>query len=144
MAKESLFEADVIVDPESLRKLQKTIPKALAIASINTIERLMDKVEEVSLIGKYTQTAKPRKPLGSTYIRTFALQRSSKKRIISNQPPSIEGKWEADIKYASRVIGSLAEQDMIHAGRWPPFETVMRSLKIWDQRFFDEEIARLK
>lgn len=144
MAEKSLFEADVIVDPESLKRLQKTMPKALTIASVRTIERLMDRVEEVSLITKYTQNAKPRKPLNSTYIRTFALQRSSKKRIISNQPPSIEGKWEADIKYASRVIGSLADQDPIHVGRWPPFETVIRSLKIMDQRFFDEEIERLK
>jgi len=142
MAKKSLFEVDVVIDPESLRELQKTIPKALEIASVRTVERLMDRVEEVSLITIYTQNAKPRKPLNSTYIRTFALQRSSEKQITSSDFP-IEGKWKADIKYASRVIGSLADQDPIHAGRWPPFETVIRSLKIFDQRFFDEEIARL-
>lgn len=143
MAKKPLLEAEIVIDEKSLKALQKSIPKVLDIVSTKTVERLMDKLEELTSITKYTQTAHPRKPEGSTYHRTFQLQRSSQKQIVRNTLP-VEGLWEAKAKYASRVIGFAADQAPIHQGRWRIFEGAIIGLKRLDQRIFDEEIERLK
>jgi hypothetical protein len=105
--------------------------------------RLLDIVEETTLIRQYTQTAKPAKPLGSDYIRIFRLQRSSEKKITRDKLP-VEGRWEAKTQYASWVIGLAAQQAPIHMGRWPVLELAIGNANRLASPIFDEEMSKEK
>lgn len=143
MAKESLIDLDIVIDPKSAKKLQKQSVAEITKATVRTVETLIERAEQATLITTYTQSAGPHKPEGSTYIRTFALQRSSDRRIIRNTLP-VEGRWEAKALYASRVIGLAKDQAPIHAGRWPILEGVINNINFIAQGIFDEEIEKLK
>jgi hypothetical protein len=142
VAKKSLINVEVEIDPKSAKKLQKESAAKSELATVRTVERLLERVEDTTLIKQYTQTAKPAKPLGSDYIRTFRLQRSSERRITRDKFP-VEGIWEAKARYASRVIGLAKDQAPIHAGRWPPLEVAINQVNINAQSDFDKEVARL-
>lgn len=142
MAKRSLIDVDVEIDTKSAKKLQKQSTEEIERATVRTADRLTERVEDTTLITQYTQSAKPAKPLGSSYVRTFRLQRSSERRIISNTFP-VEGSWEAKTEYASRVIGLAKNQAPIHAGRWPSLELAIAQVNASAQKDFDEEIERL-
>ncbi|MCK5062283.1 hypothetical protein KAR28_07095, partial [Candidatus Parcubacteria bacterium] len=103
----------------------------------------LDVVEDSTLITQYTQTSKPSKPTGSTYIRTFRLQRSSRKQITRNKLP-IEGTWEAKTRYASYVIGLAGEQAAIHVGRWPVLELALNNANVKAPQIFNEEMSKEK
>lgn len=142
MAKESLIDVEVEIDPKSAKKLQRQSIKSIETVAIRTVERLTKRAEDTTLITQYTQTAKPAKPTGSDYIRTFRLQRSSERRITHRALP-VEGIWEAKVKYASQVIGLAKDQAPIHAGRWPSLELAINQVNTNVQKDFDEEVARL-
>lgn len=127
-------------------KLDKAAKKLLSGETINraterTVEKLLDRAEDATLITQYTQTARPAKPQDSTYIRTFRLQRSSKKQVRKSGSV-IEGKWEARTAYASFVIGKSAQQAAIHIGRWPPLELAINNVEVNAQKDFDREIKK--
>ncbi len=143
MAKETLLDLDVVITPKSLKKLQKQSVSEITKATIRTVETLTERAEQATLIKTYTQNAGPHKPEGSTYIRTFRMQRSSERRIVRSTLP-VEGIWEAKISYASRVIGLAKDQAPIHAGRWPILEGVINNINFIAQSVFDKEIAGLK
>jgi hypothetical protein len=143
MAKKSLIGVEIEIDPRSVKKLQKQSTKEIELATVRTVERLTERAEDTTLITQYTQTAKPSKPLGSDYIRTFKLQRSSKRRIIRDTFP-VEGSWEAKTKYASLVIGLAKDQAPIHRGRWPVLELAIANVEANAQSDFDKEVARIK
>lgn len=142
MAKKSLINVEVEIDPKSAQKLQKRSTKEIERATVRTVERLTERAENATLIRQYTQTAKPAKPLGSDYIRTFRLQKSSERRIVRDTFP-VEGSWEAKTEYASRVIGLAKDQAPIHAGRWPSLELAINEVNVNAQKDFDEEVKRL-
>jgi len=142
MAKKSLIDVDIEIDPKSAKKLQKQFAGGIWAATLATIKRLLKRAEDATLITQYTQTARPAKPTGSDYIRTFKLQRSSERRIV-HRPLPVEGLWEAKIRYASQVIGLAADQAPIHAGRWPSLELAIREVNANAQKDFDEEVERL-
>jgi hypothetical protein len=142
MAKKSLIDVDIEIDTKSAKKLQKQFTGGIWAATLATIKGLTKRAEDATLITQYTQTAKPAKPLGSDYIRTFRLQRSSERRIV-HRPLPVEGIWEAKARYASRVIGLAKDQAPIHAGRWPPLEVAINQVNINAQSDFDKEVARL-
>jgi len=142
MAKKSLIDVEVEIDPKSAKKLQKQSTKNIEIATVRTVERLTERAEQATLITQYTQAAQPTKPAGSTYIRTFKMQRSSERRI-THRPLPVEGSWEAKTKYASSVIGLAQDQAPIHRGRWPPLELAINNINANAQKDFDEEVERL-
>lgn len=142
MAKKSLIDVEVEIDPKSAKKLKKESIKNIELATVRTVDRLTARAEDATLITQYTQTAQPARPLGSDYIRTFKLQRSSERRITRKTLP-VEGIWEAKIRYASQVIGLAADQAPIHAGRWPSLELTINAVNANAQKDFDEEVERL-
>ncbi len=142
MAKKSLIEVEVEIDPKSAKKLQKQSTREIERATVRTVDRLTERAEDATLIARYTQTAKPAKPIGSDYIRTFRLQRSSERRIIRDAFP-VEGSWEAKTEYASRVIGMAKDQAPIHVGRWPALELAINQVNANAQKDFDKEVERL-
>lgn len=142
MAKKSLIDIEVEIDPKSAKKLQKQSTREIERATVRTVDRLTERAEDATLITQYTQTAKPAKPTGSDYIRTFRLQRSSERRIIRNTLP-VEGIWEAKTQYASQVIGLAKDQAPIHAGRWPALELAINEVNANAQKDFDKEVERL-
>ena len=142
MAKKSLIEVEVEIDPKSAKKLQKQSIREIERATVGTVNRLTARAEDATLITQYTQAARPNKPTGSDYIRTFRLQRSSERRIIRDTLP-VAGIWEAKTQYASLVIGLAADQAPIHAGRWPALELAINQVNANAQKDFDKEIARL-
>ncbi len=142
MAKKSLISVEVEIDPKSIKKLQKQSTREIERAAVGTVNRLTARAEDATLITQYTQTAKPNKPTGSDYRRTFRLQRSSERRIIRDTLP-VEGIWEAKTQYASMVIGLAADQAPIHAGRWPALELAINQVNTNAQKDFDKEVARV-
>ncbi len=142
MAKKSLVSVEVEIDPKSIKKLQKQSTREIERAAVGTVNRLTARAEDATLITQYTQTARPAKPTGSDYIRTFRLQRSSERRIVRDTLP-VEGIWEAKTQYASMVIGLAADQASIHAGRWPVLELAINQVNTNAQKDFDKEIERL-
>jgi hypothetical protein len=138
----SVLDVEIVVDQSDVKQLEK-IPEQTEQATIRTVARLLDVVEDTTLIRQYTQTAKPAKPLGSDYVRTFRLQRSSKKEITRERLP-VAGQWEAKTEYASMVIGLAAQQAPIHAGRWPILELAISNANRLASPIFDEEMAKEK
>ena len=133
---------EITIDKEDVKQFAKT-PDKINAAAVRTTQRLLDRLEAATLITTYTQNAGPHKPEGSTYIRTFRLQRSSKKQITRKTFP-VEGRWEAKAEYASRVIGLAAQQAAIHAGRWPILEGAINNVNFIAPKVFDEEMAKEK
>lgn len=132
----------IVINEKDIKRFAQT-PDKIEAAAVRMTERLLDRLEELTFIRAYTQTAKPRKPEGSTYRRTFRLQRSSKKQITRKTFP-VEGHWEAKADYASRVIGLAPQQAAIHAGRWPILEGAINNVEFIAPKVFDEEIAKEK
>lgn len=67
----------------------------------------------------YGPNSRPKQPPGSTYQRTFTLQRSSKKIRAKQLGNKISGVWLSQgsiAPYNIEVIGN--KQKAIHAGRW--------------------------
>ena len=95
------------------------------------VDELLDLVEGTQIL-KYSTSAFPAPPPGSTYTRTFALQGASETRRISAKLPMISGEWsanEAKAKHAKYVLGKKSQQAKIHRGRWMPTEDVEASVK---------------
>jgi hypothetical protein len=136
------LNVEIIVDQNDVEQVEK-IPGQTERATIRMVARLLDLIEDTTLIRQYTQLAKPAKPLGSDYIRTFRLQRSSKKQITRSTLP-IVGSWEAKTEYASMVIGLSSQQAPIHAGRWPMLELAIGNANKSASPIFDEEMAKEK
>lgn len=136
------LDVQIIVDQDDVKQLEK-IPGQIERATVRMVGKLLDVVEDTTLIRQYTQTAKPAKPAGSNYTRTFSLQRSSDKQITRDKLP-VEGSWEAKTQYASMVIGLAADQAPIHAGRWPALELAINQVNTNAQKDFDKEVERLK
>ncbi len=136
------LDVQIIIDQNDIKQLEK-IPVQTGRATVRMVVRLLDVVEDTTLIRKYTQTAKPAKPTGSDYIRTFRLQRSSEKKITRDKLP-VEGIWEAKTQYASMVIGLAAQQAPIHAGRWPVLELAIGNANRLASPIFDEEMSKEK
>lgn len=136
------LDVQIIVDQNDIKQLEK-IPSQIERATVRMVARLLDVVEDTTLIRQYTQTAKPAKPPGSDYIRTFRLQRSSDKQITRAKLP-VEGSWEAKTEYASMVIGLAAQQAPIHTGRWPVLELAVGNVNRLASPIFDEEMSKEK
>lgn len=136
------LQIEISIDEKDVKQFAQTRSKIEA-ATVRMTGRLLDTLEAATFIKTYTQTAGPRKPEGSTYRRTFRLQRSSEKQITRNTFP-VEGRWEAKADYASRVIGLAAQQAPIHAGRWPILEGPINRVNFIAQSVFDEEMAKEK
>lgn len=136
------LDVQIIVDQNDIKQLEK-IPAQTGRATVRMVVRLLDVVEDTTLIRQYTQTAKPAKPTGSDYIRTFRLQRSSDKQITRDKLP-VEGSWEAKTEYASFVIGLDAQQAPIHSGRWPVLELAIGNVNRQAPPIFDEEMSKEK
>jgi hypothetical protein len=136
------LDVQIIVDQGDVKRLEK-IPGQIERATVRMVARLLDVVEDTTLIRQYTQTAKPAKPTGSDYRRTFELQRSSDKQITRDKLP-VEGSWEAKTEYASWVIGLAAQQAPIHMGRWPVLELAIGNVNRLASPIFDEEMSKEK
>lgn len=134
------LDVQIIVDQNDIKQLEK-IPLQTGRATVRMVGRLLDVIEDSTLIRQYTQTAKPAKPTGSDYIRTFRLQRSSQKKITRDKLP-VSGTWEAKTEYASMVIGFAAQQAPIHAGRWPVLELAIGNANRSASPIFDEEMNK--
>lgn len=97
-------------------------------ANLNTaVDKILDLVEN-SQIKSYTAGGNPARPSGSTYVRTFTLQRASEKERTGSKLPDISGVWRANegkARYAPYVLGSRAEQAAVHRGRWKALEDVI-------------------
>ncbi len=132
----------IVINEKDVKRFART-PDKIEAAAVRMTGRLLDTLEATTLIATYTQNAGPRKPEGSTYRRTFRLQRSSEKQITRSTFP-VEGRWEAKVDYASRVIGLAAQQATIHAGRWPILEGAINNVEFIAPKVFDEEIAKEK
>lgn len=81
---------------------------------------------------KYTASAFPAPPPGSTYTRTFALQNAFETRVTSTKLPTISGEYsvnEAKAKHASFVVGKKSQQAKMHRGRWKSQEEVEKEVK---------------
>jgi hypothetical protein len=141
--------ADVVslelsINPKSLAKFEADTKGVTERALAITIEGALDRIEKATLIKDYTQNSKPSKPEGSTYRRTFRLQDSSRKEMTSKKLPKISGRWEARIKYASQVIGPIAEQSEIHKGRWPALELAINNVNTTIADDFDKAMKKVQ
>ena len=136
------LDVQIVINQDDIKQLEK-IPAQTGRATVRMVARLLDVVEDTTLIRQYTQTAKPAKPTGSDYIRTFRLQRSSEKKITRDKLP-VEGSWEAKTQYASMVIGLAAQQAPVHVGRWPALELAIDNVNRLASPIFDEEMNKEK
>lgn len=105
----SIMDRDIAAETERIR--------AGLVAGVKDI---LDLVEGIQA-GTYTPTGKPPPPAGSTYERTMTLQKASKKEMISEQLPNIEGRWYIDeliASYGDYVLGKRSRQARVHRGRW--------------------------
>jgi len=136
------LKIDIVVDQNDIDKLGKEARRGVETAALVMTERLLDKVEEATLVRKYTQNSNPSKPPGSTYIRKFILQSSSSKAITKSNLP-IEGTWIARARYASFVVGEADQQAAIHKGRWPALEVALTAVVSNAQPIFDDEFKKV-
>lgn len=136
------LQIEISIDEDDVKQFART-PDKIEAAAVRMTGRLLDRLEAATLIKTYTQNAGPHKPEGSTYIRTFRLQRSSHKEIVRDKFP-VEGRWEAKAGYASEVIGLAEQQAAIHVGRWPILEGAINNVNFIAPKVFDEEMAKEK
>lgn len=99
------------------------------------LNRAVDELLELTAntqILKYSASAFPTPPPGSTYTRTFTLQSASETRRTSTKLPVISGEWSANegkAKHARFVLGKRSQQARIHRGRWKSQEEVEKEVK---------------
>lgn len=141
MAK-NLVELEFEIDQRSIDKMSKQSKRVIEKAAAIAVERMVKRVEDATLITQYTQNARPAKPAGSTYIRTFRLQSSSETRLVRDTFP-IEARWEAKTEYASFVIGMAEDQAEIHKGRWPSLELAITNVNMTAQDEFDKAMEKV-
>jgi len=99
-------------------KLADDIQAAIVKGAIAGVNFGLDAVAGTQ-VETYTANARPKQPAGSTYRRTFTLQKSSKKKRARRRGTSVVGTWLSDsaiAPYNVEVIGK--RQKPIHAGRW--------------------------
>lgn len=130
------------IDEKSLADFQRATEKQIEQAAAMTVFALAQLVGDKSLLTQYTQNSKPAKPTGSTYIRTFNLQRSSQTRLVRDTMP-VEASWEAKTEYASYVIGKTDQQAAIHSGRWPNLEYTIKEVEKEAPKIFDESMRKV-
>ncbi len=101
-------------------------------AGLNSaVDALLVEVANTQIL-KYTASAFPSLPSGSSYTRSFALQGASETRRTGTKLPDIGGEWsanEAKAKHAPFVLGKKAQQAKIHRGRWKSTEEVEAEVK---------------
>ena len=137
-----LIEIEIEVDKKSLADLDKETKLTTEEALRNTVRVAFDRIDASTSIRAYTQNAKPAKPQGSTYIRTFELKKSARRRITRRKIP-VEGEWKAQIEYASFVIGLSAQQAQIHQGRWNPLEQAINNVETNISDDFDKAMKKV-
>lgn len=140
---DSPIKLEIEVDKRSLARWKKASQKDIEQAAVQTTLILLDKLEDATLIRRYTQNSRPAKPTNSTYVRTFNLQDSSSKQLIRDTLP-VEGEWRADVEYASYVIGTVDQQADIHIGRWPSLELGMNNVEVNANKVFTEEMDKVQ
>jgi hypothetical protein len=111
------LSAKIIVETKELENLLKGMPKEAMLASSEAVEAGMKAMAEFQ-VESYTQNARPPKPEGSLYIRTFRLQDSSTRDIEKLTLREVIGLWRVGIAYASFVVGKPGDQADVHEGRW--------------------------
>lgn len=135
------------VDDAEVQRLLEEIPDDVNRASVTAVKKTLDAIENAQ-IKTYTNSAKPAQPSGSTYVRTFRLKGSSKRknpRNVKNRSSAVEGVWWSEgVDYASLVIGTRQQQAGVHAGRWKSLETVADEGQKALARFMGEEIQKIK
>jgi hypothetical protein len=134
------LDVKIIVDKKDVEQLGQ-MPRQTNQALVRTVTRLLDVIEDTTLIRQYTQTSRPTKPTGSNYIRTFRMQRNSEKQITRERLP-VAGFWRAKVEYASMVIGLSAQQAPIHIGRWPMLEAAINRTNRLASPIFNEEVSK--
>lgn len=137
-----VISIDFEVDKKSLKELDTRTRSITEEALRNTIRRAFDRIDKSTRIREYTQNSKPAKPEGSTYIRTFNLQKSARRRITKRKLPGVEGEWKAEIRYASYVIGLASQQAEIHKGRWNFLEQAINNVNLEVGNDFDKEMKK--
>ncbi len=138
-----LVEIEFKIDKSQLAKFDRQTRDATETALVITVKKALDRIEKSTLIKDYTQNSNPSKPQGSTYIRTFKLQDSSRKQIIRDRLP-VEGRWQAKTKYASFVIGLSNQQAAIHSGRWPVLELAIETADKNMSNDFDKAMKKVQ
>lgn len=109
------YTVDLSQYPQAIDQVEKQIDDALD----RSVDGLLKLIEETQ-IKAYTADAYPSRPSGSTYIRSFDLQGSSK----TERTGKFSGRWYTDLDYSDKVLGSRHEQVPIHTGRWKSKEQV--------------------
>jgi hypothetical protein len=108
------------------------------------VDRILDTIEAAQ-IGSYQAGSNPARPPGSTYIRTFDLQRASKKQRTRRILPEISGVWSVDegkVRYGDYVLGTRAQQARIHRGRWKSKTEVEKEAKEKAPQIIEEELRK--
>jgi hypothetical protein len=138
-----LITLEFEIDKGQLAKFDRETRRITEKALVLTVGKVLDRIEKATLIKDYTQNSKPSKPQGSTYIRIFKLQDSSRKQITRDRIP-IEGRWEARAHYASYVIGLAEQQAEIHKGRWPSLELAINNVNVTISDDFDKAMKKVQ
>jgi len=110
----------------------------------DAVDRILDTIEDAQ-IGSYGANSNPSKPPGSTYIRTFDLQRASKKQRTRRVLPEISGIWSVDeskVRYGDYVLGTRTQQAAIHRGRWKSKTDVEKEAKNKAPQIVEEELRK--
>ena len=118
-------ELTIVVDSKALSKLRKGLEFERGSKRIVT-EGV--KLVEDEQIKTYTSSSRPAQPAGTTYRRTFKLQRSSRTKVKKGKGRGFEGIWDTDgsAEYDKFVLGTRAQQASIHRGRWKSEEEVIK------------------
>lgn len=142
------FRAEL--DPVQVGFFVRNLPRETERQLNQAVSELLKFIEEAQILA-YTQDARPRKPAGSRYRRTFRLRRSSRTSQPGTKLPELRGKWEARIDYASDVLGPRNQQKAIHRGRWKSLEDVQSEAEeVWpniaEERLkeVDEKLRRIR
>lgn len=117
---------DLIINVTGIEATSEMIKESLEAAVVQGTMDILDAVEQEQILS-YTANSNPEQPAGTLYKRTFRLQRSSKKRMVSASFPNIIGRWISDARTASYtryVIGRRNQQAPIHRDRWKSLEQV--------------------
>ncbi len=113
------LSATITVETGELERLLGAggLPKEAMLASSDAVESGMKAMAEFQ-VESYSQNARPPKPEGSTYIRSFRLQDSSTQDIEKLTLREVIGLWRTGAAYASFVVGKPGDQADVHEGRW--------------------------
>lgn len=131
-------EQQARIELKGLQKLLRNFGAAPGVVKRLATEGLEEASELVkNRLAGYTQT-RPPKPPGSTYRRTFRLQRSIEKEVVTERFLARVG---TDLYYAPYVIGKT--QAAIHRGRWYTIETVAEEKAAPVGLIFSQKLAEL-